>query len=155
MSLKDDDEEIGDNGEPFMCEDCGHEQTSVDWKYRNYKIGQILEVEEIKNNLKKCKVDVGHELQVVTNAKHVAEGDLVVVALQGAIVPTGSEAEEDGGQGTTVKSASVGGEKSEAMLCDGVMLAWAGGANGVLVKLKAEDGFQIGQRPPANKPRKE
>jgi hypothetical protein len=39
MSLKDDDEAIGENGEPFMCEDCGHEQTLVDWKYRNYKIG--------------------------------------------------------------------------------------------------------------------
>ena len=41
------------------------------------------------------------------------------------------------------------------MLCDGVMLDWQGGSNGVLVKLREEDGFSVGQRPPASKPRKE
>ena len=43
---------------------------------------------------------------------------------------------------------------SEAMLCDGVMLAWQGGANGVLVKLD-EAVHAIGSRPPNKKPRKD
>lgn len=34
---------------------------------------------------------------MVTNAKHAAEGELVVVATQGAIVPAGAESVEDGG----------------------------------------------------------
>jgi len=33
------------------------------------------------------------------------------------------------------------------------MLKWQGGAVGILVKLKPEDGFEIGGRPPATKPR--
>ena len=91
----------------------------------------------------------------MTNAKHIAEGELVVVATPGAVVPAGAELEADGGQGFEVAPKPVGGEKSEAMLCDGVMLSWQGGANGVLVKLKAEDGHAVGGRPPVNKPRKE
>ena len=158
LCLEDEDAESNpSDGVPYMCEECGHEQSSIDWKYRGYKIGRVLEVQEIKNNLKKCKVtlDGENELQIVTNAKHVAENELVVVASQGAIVPAGADPEEDGGQGTVVKQASVGGEKSEAMMCDGVMLSWQGGANGVLVKLLEEDGYMVGARPPATKPRKE
>jgi len=33
---------------PYMCEDCGHEQSNLDWRFRNYKIGEVLEVEEMK-----------------------------------------------------------------------------------------------------------
>eukprot|EP00469_Lotharella_globosa_P004075 CAMPEP_0167795626 /NCGR_PEP_ID=MMETSP0111_2-20121227/14552_1 /TAXON_ID=91324 /ORGANISM="Lotharella globosa, Strain CCCM811" /LENGTH=172 /DNA_ID=CAMNT_0007689339 /DNA_START=23 /DNA_END=541 /DNA_ORIENTATION=- len=141
------DEEKKDFSE-YMCEDCGEEQTDVQWNYRGYKIGKVLEVNKMKAPLKKCKVAIskGDEkgLQSVTNAKHIDAGDIVVVATQGAIVPAGSE------EGTEVKQTSVGGEKSEAMLCDGVMLAWKGGSKGVLVKL-TED-YEIGGLPPATKP---
>ena len=41
-----------------MCEDCGNEQTEADMKYHLYKIGLVLEVEEMKAPLKKCRVKV-------------------------------------------------------------------------------------------------
>ena len=96
-----------------MCEDCGHEMTQADLKYANYKVGKILEVDEMKAPLKKVRVQVtdneAESLQIVTNAKHVSEGDLVVVACENAIVPAGSTTEEDGGQGVKVAKTSVGG----------------------------------------------
>ena len=76
----------------------------------------------MKAPLKKCKVSIGddeEELQIITNAKYVAENDWVVVATEGAIVPAGAQSEEDGGQGIVVKPQSVGGQKSQGILCDG------------------------------------
>ena len=85
----------------YMCEDCGHEFNANDWKFRGYKVGKILEVEEMKAPLKKClvQIDVNSEegVQIVTNAKHVAEGDVVAVATIDAIVPAGAESEAQGG----------------------------------------------------------
>ena len=143
------------DGKNYMCEECGHEMTQADIKYTNYKVGKITEVEEMKPPLKKVKVQITDNeeetVQIVTNAKHVAEGDMVVVACEGSIVPAGSETPENGGQGIIVSKCSVGGQASQAILCDGVMLDWVGGANGVLVKL---EGVEIGGRPPMAKPRK-
>ena len=89
----------------------------------------------------------------MTNAKHIAEDDLVVVATQGAIVPAGEEPEPEG-QGIEVKKAVVGGHASEGMLCDGIMLGWPAGAAGVLVKLNDVEGCELGGVPPLSKPRK-
>ena len=75
--------------------------------------------------------------------------------MQGAVVPAIFSTDGDIGQSEEVKQASVGGVKSEGMLCDGTMLSWQGGAKGVLVKLQEEDGYAVGMRPPAKKPRKE
>ena len=148
-----DDNPEGDNN--FMCEDCGSEQSETDWKYRKYKIGKVLSVEELKAPLKKCLIKINEtaddSLQIVTNAKHIAEGDTVVVATIGAIVPAGADSEDEGGQGIVVKSAVVGSAKSNGMLCDGVMLQWAGGSKGVLVKLNGDE-FSVGSTPPAKKP---
>ena len=140
----------------YMCEDCGAEQTDEDWKYRKYKVGKVVSVEELKAPLKKCKVEIsdsGDEeaLQIVTNAKHIATDDTVVVATIGAIVPAGAESEEDGGQGIVVNAAVVGGVKSNGMLCDGAMLSWPGGSKGVLVKLDGSK-YSVGSTPPAKKP---
>ena len=145
--------EESSDGKNYMCEDCGSEQSEIDWKFRGYKVGKVLSVGELKSPLKKCMVQVSEkdELQIVTNTKHVAQGDIVVVATIGAIVPAGADPEEEGGQGVVVKSATVGGSKSDGMLCDGVMLQWAGGSKGVLVKLK-EAQFTVGATPPAKKP---
>ena len=151
--------DIDDNPEGvkcFMCEDCGSEQSEIDWKYRKYKIGKVLTVEELKAPLKRCSVQITQDkkedpLQIVTNAKHIDAGDTVVVATIGAIVPAGTDSEEEGGQGIIIKSATVGGTKSNGMLCDGVMLQWAGGSKGVLVKLNADD-HAVGSTPPARKP---
>ena len=149
-----DDNEDGNNN--YMCEDCGAEQSDVDWKFRKYKVGVILSVEDLKSPLKKCIVKISSDdnvetLQIVTNAKHVDQNDTVVVATIGAIVPAGADSEEDGGQGVIVKSAVVGGTKSNGMLCDGAMLQWAGGSKGVLVKLNVSE-YEIGSAPPARKP---
>ena len=98
MCLEDDDTDIDLEAQPmgknYMCEDCGKELTEAELFYNNYIIGKVIEVEEMKSPLKKTKVQVNPEseedaLQIVTNAKHVAEGDLVVVACENAIVPAG------------------------------------------------------------------
>ena len=139
----------------WMCNECGHEFTDADWKFRGYKVGNVLDVTEMKAPLKKCVVQIEPDseegLQIVTNAKHIAEGDRVVVATIDAIVPAGAQTEDEGGQGIILKKATVGNEKSEGILCDGVMLGWQGGSNGVLVKLDAEK-HEVGSVPPANKP---
>ena len=152
-------EEDCDGINQFMCELCGNEQSELDWNFREIVVGKIQEVVEMKGVLKKCQVQVDPEddgdnyLQIVTNAKHVASGDIVVVAKIGAIVPVGAATEEDGGDGMVVKKVSVGGASSEGVLCDGVMLNWNGGSKGILVKLKGE--FEIGSSPPFNKPKGE
>ena len=46
-----------------MCEDCGAETTTAGCKFKNYTIGQVLEVEEMKAPLKKCKVKVDPEVE--------------------------------------------------------------------------------------------
>ena len=52
-----------------------------------------------KSDLKKCLIDVnGGETEgvvVVTNAKHISAGWRVIVALENAVVPAGSDPEED------------------------------------------------------------
>ena len=48
-------------------------------------------------------------LKIVTNAKHIEEEDLVVVALEGAIVPAGAEYDENDDTVFIVKKKSVGG----------------------------------------------
>uniref|UniRef100_A0A7S0U7M3 tRNA-binding domain-containing protein n=1 Tax=Hemiselmis andersenii TaxID=464988 RepID=A0A7S0U7M3_HEMAN len=138
-----------DEGE-FMCDDCGKELKEADFKYANYKIGIVKSVED-KGKLKVCKVDVGggegKELQVVTNAKHVAVDEKVVVATEGAIVPAGGDPDS----ATVVAKTNVGGTPSFGMLCDCPMLGWTGGAAGITVKL--EEG-EVGGAPPSERPRK-
>ena len=78
------------------------------------------------------------------------------MALPGAVVPAGSETEEEGGQAVVVKKQAVGGVQSQGMLCDGSMLGWKGGSVGVLVTLNdVEECGGIGFLPPVNKPRKD
>mmetsp|Transcript_12727 Transcript_12727/g.20025 ORF Transcript_12727/g.20025 Transcript_12727/m.20025 type:complete len:154 (+) Transcript_12727:195-656(+) len=130
----------------YMCEDCGVELKEADFKFANYKIGLVKEVED-KGKLKVCKVDVGSgdPVQIVTNAKYLEVDWKVVVATEGAMVPAGADAES----GTLVAKANVGGTPSFGMLCDCPMLGWKGGAAGQVVKL--DDG-EIGKTPPAERP---
>eukprot|EP01006_Ploeotia_vitrea_P053122 TRINITY_DN67757_c3_g6_i1.p2 TRINITY_DN67757_c3_g6~~TRINITY_DN67757_c3_g6_i1.p2 ORF type:complete len:185 (+),score=15.83 TRINITY_DN67757_c3_g6_i1:42-557(+) len=144
-----------------MCLACGSEfqkeSSSGSSAYKNFKVGRILTVEPIpKRALKKVLVDVtGDEdestaVQIVTNAAKVNAGWKVAVALENAIVPAGANLEEDTNV-VQVKKASVGGMKSEGMLCDSSMLAWTGGAKGVIQQLP--DSFAIGAEPPSSRPR--
>ena len=152
-------EDTSEGDKNYMCEDCGAEQSDINWKFRKYKVGKIVSVEELKPPLKKCIVKISGDkndepLQIVTNAKHVAKDDTVVVATIGAIVPAGSDSDLIVlivMLHLIVKAAAVGGTKSNGMLCDGFMLQWAGGSKGVLVKLNADE-YEIGSTPPARKP---
>ena len=78
-------------------------------------MGLVLSVEALpkKSGLKKCMVDVtGSEdsgVTVVTNAKHIAEGWRVVVALENAIVPAGANPEEDPDVVVVKKTSVVSG----------------------------------------------
>lgn len=55
-----------------------------------------------------CSVfDGSQNIQIVTGAQNVSEGDMVPVALDGALLPDGKE----------IKSGELRGEKSEGMLC--------------------------------------
>lgn len=141
-------------GEEFVMSVKGSGSSDI---YENYKIGKVLKVEEIpKQKLKKVLVDViGNgdmetAVQIVTNAKHIDAGELVVVALENAIVPAGSVLDENP-DAIQVKPTSVGGVKSHGMVCDSPMLKWVGGAAGILQKLSEAD-FKIGDKPPATRP---
>mmetsp|Transcript_12214 Transcript_12214/g.23785 ORF Transcript_12214/g.23785 Transcript_12214/m.23785 type:complete len:180 (+) Transcript_12214:136-675(+) len=141
-----------------FCLECGEEFEMVDpeaAKYKNYVIGKILAVEAVaKKDLKKCQIDIGagEPVQVVTNAKHVNEGALVIVATVGAVVPAGAVVGEDP-DAIEIKKTSVGGVASSGMLCDSDMLRWVGGAKGVVQTLEEAD-FSVGGCPPSARPRK-
>ena len=81
--------------------------------YDVHTVGVVLTVEAVpkKSDLKKCTIDVtgdgsGSSVTVVTNAKHIAAGWRVVVALENAVVPAGANPEEDSDV-VVVKKTSV------------------------------------------------
>ncbi len=73
-------------------------------------VGKILEKKQHENAdaLFVCQVDAGLEnnIQIVTNAKNVKEGDLVPVALDGAVLPEGK-----------IKKGKLRGVESFGMFC--------------------------------------
>ena len=79
-------------------------------KYKNIIIGKILEVGKHPNadKLQLAKVDIKKEvLDIVCGAPNIAPGQLVPVALVGAVLPSGLE----------IKEAEIRGQKSCGMLC--------------------------------------
>ena len=76
----------------------------------NVVVGKILEKGQHENAdaLFVCKVDAGLDapIQIVTNAKNVKEGDLVPVALDGAVLPEGK-----------IKKGKLRGVESFGMFC--------------------------------------
>ena len=108
-------------------------------------VAKVVSVEELSDKLKFLTVDVGAEepLPVVTNAPNVGDrtvGKNVVVATVGC---------EVGGE--TVTARTVGGKKSQGMLCDCPMLGWSGGAAGNAVLMP--DGATLGSTAPSSRPR--
>lgn len=78
--------------------------------YKNIVVGKVLNVNNHPNadRLKIVRVDIKtQELQIVCGASNVAEGQLVPVALSGAILP---------GE-FTIKTSKIRGEMSEGMIC--------------------------------------
>ncbi len=79
-------------------------------KYKNVVVGKILEVKPHPNadRLRLALVDVGTEkLAIVCGASNIMPGQLVPVALVGAILPGGLE----------IKPAEIRGVKSNGMMC--------------------------------------
>ena len=122
--------EAGDTEGMVFCTVCGdefplssQEGTSTERGIYDYFVtGRVITFEEIpKKNLKVVRIDTTGDgesnVQVVTNAKHIDVGWLVVVALENSVVPAGAIVGEDP-DAVLVKTTSVGGVRSEGMLCD-------------------------------------
>ena len=81
-------------------------------KLQNVVVGRVLTCEPHPNSdhLHVCTVDVGREepLQIVCGAPNVAAGQLVPVALVGAVLPDG-----------TIKKGKLRGVESYGMICSG------------------------------------
>lgn len=139
--------------EALMCMSCGDEYSLGDaTKYSNYCVAKVVSVTPLKGTkLKQIKLDIGSAkdedeeelLQVVTDSKHVEQGELVVVARVGAIVPAGA----DPASGTVVEKTTLGGQASHGILCDAAMLGWKG-TTGIRVRLAPESGCKVGRAPP-------
>ena len=143
-------EDIDLEESPPFCNDCGEEVLEEDASGESTEnmivVGAIKVSEPVanKDKLTKLKIAVGDgvDVTIVTNAKYCDVGKLVVVARVGAVVATMEE---------PVGKATVGGVKSEGMLCDCPMLGWSGGAAGQAVFLP--DSFSPGDKPPASRPK--
>jgi tRNA-binding EMAP/Myf-like protein len=152
-------------GEEFVLGSAAGAGGAEDDKYANYKIARVLSVNTIpkSKDLKKVIVDVtgdGDEsngVQIVTNAKYIEPNWLVVVALEGAVVPAGAAVGEDP-DAIQIKPTAVGGVKSCGMVCDSPMLRWTGGAKGIVQQLPEFDEtgaaqYFVGSAPPESRPR--
>ena len=80
-------------------------------RLKNVVVGRVLTMERHpdSDHMWVLSLDVGKAapVQIVTGAWNVHEGDLVPVALDGALLPNGSE----------IRSGSLRGVRSEGMLC--------------------------------------
>ncbi|MDE6361727.1 MAG: phenylalanine--tRNA ligase subunit beta, partial [Clostridia bacterium] len=100
---------------------------------KNVVLGRIVKLEKHPDadKLQICQIDVGASdlVQIVTGAQNVAEGDLVPVALDNSLLPTGQ----------VIKKGKLRGVASNGMLCSGEELKlteeeYAGaGVHGILI----------------------
>ena len=138
-----------------MCLSCGHEMESTEFpwrvKFNHYKVGVVQSVTVFKKTYQNLEIDVGdaEPLKVVTNGK-VSEGQRVVVACVGAIVPAGAAPDDEGI--IVVKRGSIQGKPSHGMLCDSPSLGWHG-PRGVAAPIS--DVWDIGSCPPESKQRQD
>ncbi|RHY13950.1 hypothetical protein DYB36_010734 [Aphanomyces astaci] len=137
-----------DEVECVACEEPRPAASSVS-RFAGYKIARVVSVEAIpKTKLRAVKVQVDADgaegLTIVTSARvDVGETRYIVVATAGSIVSID-------GDDIEVKKATVGGRKSEGMVCDSPMLGWKGGAAGAAVFLP--NTYTVGDEPPATRP---
>ena len=128
-------EELGDKlvSAGFEIEEYIYLKNSI----KNVVVGQVESIvkHEHSDHLNICQVNVGDKvLQIVTGAQNVRAGDLVPVALDGAVLTDGK----------TIKNGELRGEKSYGMLCSGGELDLVeddypgAGVNGILILKKTE-----------------
>lgn len=102
-----------------------------------FVVGLVTEKTQHENadKLSVCKVDVGNEqLQIVCGAPNVDQGQKVVVAKVGAVMPSGME----------IKDTELRGVPSSGMICSAKELGLpnAPKEKGILV---LEDSYEVGQ----------
>ncbi len=104
-------------------------------QFNHVVVGKVLEVAKHPNadRLRVTVVDVKKgKLNIVCGAPNVAPGQLVAVALVGAILPNGLE----------IKESLIRGEKSEGMICAEDELGLGKGHDGIMV---LRDSAKIGE----------
>jgi phenylalanyl-tRNA synthetase beta chain len=113
-------------------------------KAENNKIvvAKILEIKQHPNadKLVITKVAVGAAkpentlfadyIQIVTGAKNIHEGDLVPVALPGAVIPGMLD---ENGKNVVIKKGNLRGERSEGMMCSARELGHSDDHSGILI----------------------
>ncbi len=105
-------------------------------RFDNVIVGKIKSVEKHPNadRLQIAMVDISSEtLRIVCGAPNIATGQLVPVALVGAVLPNGLE----------IKEAEVRGEKSVGMLCASDELGLGSDHSGILILEKAKVGQKL------------
>ena len=93
---------------------------------KNVVVGKILELEKHPDadKLQICKVSVGDKtVQIVTGATNVKINDIIPVALDGALLPTGLQ----------IKTTKLRGILSEGMLCSEKELKLSDEASGIMI----------------------
>lgn len=97
-------------------------------------VGKVLEIEELtefKKPIRYCQVDVGDATRgIICGATNFAEGDLVAVALPGAVLPGGFE----------ISARKTYGRVSDGMLCSGAELGLSDESDGILVLAEGDVG---------------
>ncbi|MEM9446562.1 MAG: phenylalanine--tRNA ligase subunit beta [Verrucomicrobiota bacterium] len=82
------------------------------------------------DRLRLCQVDDGQEVrQIVCGASNFKEGDMVPLALPGAVIP----ASEKFSKPFTIKKSKLRGEVSEGMMCAGSEIGLSDDAEGLLI----------------------
>ena len=112
-----------------------------------FVVGKVLTCDPVagKDKLKQCTVDIGTEVvTIVSNAPNIRVGTRTCVATLGTEV-------EFEGSPLEIKPTNVGGVISNGMICDSVMLNWAGGASGLCVQVP--ESCALGSPAPTSKPR--
>lgn len=96
-------------------------------------VGRILTREPHPNadNLSLCDVQAGEgePYRIVCGAKNMQPGDLIPLALEGAVLPNGM----------TIKKSKIRGEASQGMMCSGRELGFTEDHDGLLILPSADD----------------
>ncbi|MCK4539709.1 phenylalanine--tRNA ligase subunit beta [Candidatus Parcubacteria bacterium] len=95
-------------------------------KFERIVLGKILAVKQHPNaeRLQIAKVDIGSEkMDIVCGAPNIKQGQLVPVALLGAVLPNGME----------IKQTKIRGEESNGMLCAEDEIGLGDGHSGIMI----------------------
>ena len=105
--------------------ECAVGEDRREW-FGNIVTGRVIKKEKHPNadKLSLTQVDVGSEIKnIVCGAPNVAEGQSVVVALPGAVLPGGH----------AIKKSKIRGETSEGMICSEAELKLSDASGGIMI----------------------